>query len=352
MGEVTYVMAPKRIEPKPGGKQFNPFWSQFIVVKDDTEKIGASITFGEEEDKVGVGDEIKVKGKIDEYPDKNGVMQKKLVGKIIKEEVESEEGTKVTDTVDKVTEKTIKNREQVEKRNRREKAIEVASNLMVADKLKSSKELFTFAEIVVKYIYNGYKGGIKEEEEEEKIGEAEGKTELEVIIKPNEILKTLKEKANLQTWKEVLYYATLADICPVEATEEDIQKTLTGDNKLIQKVIDKKKYRDKEEERERLEKETAKIEKEEKIKAKEVEIDEYLDEISTKAKGIGLGTWKEIIYFAVKSDVFQPGVDVSEAKERLFQHIELYNALLEAIEVSKDVMENVQEEGYSDEIPF
>ena len=77
-----------------------------------------------------------------------------------------------------------------------------------------------------------------------------------------------------------------------------------------------------------------------------------MEEISTKAKGIGLKTWKEIIYFAVQHDVFQPGIDVNEAKDRLFQHVELYNALLEAIEISKDVIENVQGREYTDEIPF
>lgn len=358
-GEVTFAKDPLNFKSKPEDKKQYDFWSQWIFLRDDTESMGVSLSMGKEEDKVEQGDKIKVRGRIDEWTDRDGVLQKKLMGKIVKAEVKEEE-TKVTNVekktlVEALTEDEIIEQRQIEKRNHREKAVEIASNLMVANKLKTSKELFTFAEILVRYVYNGYKGEIKEEEEEEeekKIEKAEEKTKLEVIITPDKILKILEEKANLQTWKEVLYYATLADICPVESTVEDIQKILTDNNKLIQKVLDEKKYKDKEKEKERLEKEEAKAEKEGKIKAQEIEIDEYLKEISIKAKGIGLKTWKEIIYFAVKSDVFQPGIDVSEAKERLFQHTELYNTLLEAIEVSKDVMENVKKGGPTDEIPF
>ncbi|GAJ21247.1 unnamed protein product, partial [marine sediment metagenome] len=111
--------------------------------------------------------------------------------------------------------------------------------LVVANKLEGIKRLFSFAEKIVKYIYGGYKGG-PEETEIGKIGE---KGKLEVRTTPDEVLKALSKGANLQTWKEVLQYATLANICPVETTEGDIQRILTSNNKLIQRVIDTKKYR-------------------------------------------------------------------------------------------------------------
>lgn len=362
-GEITFAKDPMNFKSKPEDKKQYDFWSQWLFVKDETESMGVSITMGEEGDRVDQGDRIKVKGKIDEYTDRDGIMQKKLMGKIVKpkEEIkagaeEKKQETKVTKVakktlVEALTEDEIKGREQIEKRNIRVKATEISSKLVVANKLEGIKRLFSFAEKIVKYIYGNYKGG-PEEEEGKKIEKVEEKGKLEVKVTPGEVLKALNKGANFQTWKEVLYYATLADICPVETTEGDIQKILTGDRKLIQRVIDTKKYRVKEEEKERVEEEKAKAEKKVKDKGKEVEVDEYLEEISTKAKGIGLKTWKEVIYFAVQHDVFQPGIDVNEAKDRLFQHVELYNALLEAIEISKDVEENVQGREYTDEIPF
>lgn len=360
-GEVTFAKDPLNFKSKPEDKKQYDFWSQWLFVRDETESMGVSITIGKEEDRVNQGDKIKVKGKIDEYTDRDGVLQKKLMGKIVKpkEEVkaevkEKEQETKVKDVtkktlVEALTADEVKERREIEKRGIRVKATEVSSKLVVANKLESIKKLFSFAETIVRYIYSGYREELEKKTEVEKIGKKE---KLEARITPDEILKVLNKGVNLQTWKEVLRYATLANICPVESTEEDIQKILAGDNKLIQKVIDTKKYRVKEEERERLEEIRAKAEKEGKDKEKEVEVDEYLKEIFIKAKGVGLGTWKEIIYFAVKSDIFQPGIDVSEAKDRLFQHAELYNALSQAIEVRKDVMENVQREEPTDEIPF
>lgn len=356
-GKVVFTKPAKHVISPEGAERKYDFWSQFVLIEDNTGSMAANITFGDENDKLKNGDKVKLKGIIRKYTDEDSEEEKIILNKakIVKpEEVETEaeekkQETKVTNVVNKtlvraLTEDEVKERREVEKRNIRVKATEISSKLVVANKLEGIKRLFSFAEKIVKYVYGNYKGG-PEEEEEKKIEKVEEKEKLEVKVTPGEILKALNKGANFQTWKEVLYYATLADICPVETTEEDIQKILTGDNKLIQKVIDTKKNRIKEEEK-------AKAEKEGKDKGKEVEVDEYLKEIFTKAKEIGLGTWKEIIYFAVKSDIFQPGIDVSEAKDRLFQHTELYNALLEAIEVSKDVKENVQKEGYSDEIPF
>jgi len=372
-GKVVFTKPAKHVISPEGAERKYDFWSQFVLIEDDTGSMAANITFGDENSKLKNEDKVKLKGIIRKYIDEDSKEEKIILNKakIVKpEEVKIEAKVEVKETkVTEVKSKTpvevpvtdeIKEQGQVEKRSIRTKAIEISSNLVTTGKFACEK-LFSFAERIVKYIYEGYKGDPKKnvEELEEKtgvekteIGKVREKEKLEVKVTPGEVLKALNKGGNFQTWKEVLYYATLADICPVESTEGDIQMILTDDNKLIQKVIDTKKYKVKEEEKERLEKEEAKAEKKVKDKEEEVEVDEYLKEISTKAKGIGLKTWKEIIYFAVKSDVFQPGIDVSEAKDRLFQHVELYNALLEAIEVSEDVKKNVQEEGYSNDIPF
>ncbi len=357
-GEVTFAKDPMNWKSKPEDKKQYDFWTQWLFVRDDTESMGVSISIGKEEDKIEQGEKIKVKGRVDEWTDKNGVLQKKLMGKIVKpkEEVKTEEKeTKVTSVPNKTLAKVptvdeVKEWEQIEKRDRREKAIEISSNLVIAGKFASEK-ISSFAEKIVRYIYSGYKEGLKEKEEE-KIGKVEERKKLEDRITPNEILKILSKEANLQTWKEVLYYATLANICPVESIEEDIQKILTDNSKLIQKVIDTKKNRVKEEEEIKERGKRAKAEKEGEDKEKKAEVEEYLSSLLEKAKEVGLKTWKEVIYFAVKSDIFQPGIDISEAKDRLFQHAELHNALLQAIEISKDVRENVQGEEPTDEIPF
>lgn len=358
-GEVTFAKDPMNWKSKPEDKKQYDFWTQWLFVRDDTESMGVSISIGKEEDKIEQGDEVRIRGKIDEWTDKDGVLQKKLMGKIVKpkEEVKAEvKETKVTEVVKKtpvevLTTDEIKERGQIEKRDIRVKATEISSKLVVANKLESVKKLFSFAETIVKYIYGNFKT-IEEPEKKEEVRKIGKREKLEVRVTPDEILKILSKEVNLQTWREVLRYATLANVCPVETTEEDIQRILTDNNKLIQKVIDTKRYRDKGEEEERLKKEKAKAEKEEKSKEKEAEVDEYLSSLLEKAKEVGLKTWKEVIYFAVKSDIFQPGTDISEAKDRLFQHAELYNALLQAIEVSKDVRENVQREKPTDDIPF
>ncbi|MBA7576009.1 hypothetical protein ES708_17846 [subsurface metagenome] len=248
-GEVTFAKDPMNFKSKPEDKKQYDFWSQWIFLRDETESMGVSLSMGEEGDRVNQGDRVKVRGKVDEYSDRDGITQKKLMGKIVKPKEEVKTGvkeTKVTEVVKKtpvevLTTDEIKERGQIEKRDIRVKATEISSKLVVANKLEGVKELFSFAEKIVRFIYYGYgeesKGNVEKPEGVEKIGKKE---KLEARVTPDEILKTLSKEVNLQTWKEILHCATLANICPVEATEEDIQRILTDNSKLIQKVINTK----------------------------------------------------------------------------------------------------------------
>jgi len=263
-GEVTYVLAPNHIEPKPGGKQFNAFWSQFIVLADNTDKIGVSLTFGDEEDQVKKGDRIKVKGKIDEYEDRDGVLQKKLVGREVKDKVEKPK----------------------EQNNKEAKTTEVP------DSQKSVK--------------------IKEEELRIKV--------LEIAIKVIE--KKIEVKKLLSTANVLLN-----NVLGIEVEEEEkgnISKLKT-DNKGKTKKEDTK---DK--------------------------IGEHLMPILSEGKKVDLDDWDKIIFFAVESGVFSPGISVKEAKEKLYKDVDCYNALLNEIKTKKEIIDSIPKDDadYSQDIPF
>jgi len=76
-GKVTYEKAPRHIEGD-NDKGHYDFYSQFVVIDDGTGKIGCNVTFGKEEYKLEKGVIARVKGKLEEYKDKNGEMQKSL----------------------------------------------------------------------------------------------------------------------------------------------------------------------------------------------------------------------------------------------------------------------------------
>jgi len=263
-GEVTYALSPNHIEPKPGGKQFNAFWSQFVVLADDTDKIGVSLTFGDEGDQVKKGDRIKVKGKIDEYEDRDGVLQKKLVGKEVKEKVEKPK----------------------EQNNKEAKTTEVL------DSQKSVK--------------------IKEEELRIKV--------LEIAIK---VIEKKIEVEKLLSTANVLLNNVLG--IEVEEKREGNISKLKTDNKGKTKKGDTK---DK--------------------------IGEHLMPILSEGKKVDLDDWEKIIFFAVESGVFSPGISVKEAKEKLYKDIDCYNALLNEIKTKKEIIDSIPKDDadYSQDIPF
>ena len=81
-GAVTWSNKPKNITGTSNGKDYS-FWSQFIVVEDNTGKIGVSITVEEDQRSVTKGDEVTVeKAELKEYTNNDGDKCLKLQGKL------------------------------------------------------------------------------------------------------------------------------------------------------------------------------------------------------------------------------------------------------------------------------
>ena len=63
-------------EPNSNDFEGEIVWSQFVVVKDDTDEIGCWLKLGSKEDKVAKGTSIKIKGKLGkEYKTSRGKWQ-------------------------------------------------------------------------------------------------------------------------------------------------------------------------------------------------------------------------------------------------------------------------------------
>ena len=193
-GEVTYAMMPRNVTGD-NEKGHYDFWSQFVVIDDGTGKIGCSVSIEKEEYKLKKGVVARVKGKLEEYKNKNGEMVRKLKGKLIA----ISKGDRVTDVQQEVAEEYFEKKAKEEKpperdygeyqaeekdkeesvkplqikvkekdnvweakdlRIARECAVKAVTEL-VANKIMESKEFFNFADTIVKYIYNGNGNGKK-----------------------------------------------------------------------------------------------------------------------------------------------------------------------------------------------
>jgi len=76
-GKVTYEKAPRHIEGDNERGHYD-FYSQFVVIDDGTGKIGCNVSIEKEAYRLEKGVMARVKGKLEEYKDKNGEMQKSL----------------------------------------------------------------------------------------------------------------------------------------------------------------------------------------------------------------------------------------------------------------------------------
>ena len=171
-GEVVYSDPPenkKGISEKTN-KPYD-FWSQWIVIQDDTGKMGCSVTIEKEEYKLEKGVVARVKGKLKEWKGK-----RKIEGKLVaiskgdrvvdvqQERAEEyfEEKAKEEKKGEKVIPVKVKVEESVweakDLRIARECAVKAVTELAVA-KLIEGKEFFPFANTIVKYIYNGKVNG-------------------------------------------------------------------------------------------------------------------------------------------------------------------------------------------------
>ncbi|GAI82996.1 unnamed protein product, partial [marine sediment metagenome] len=148
-GTVTYTNDPKNWTGESKGRKYN-FWGQFIALEDDTGSIGCSITFKKEENALEEGDVTKIRGKLEEYTDNDGEVQKKLSGRVVKNKEEKKEATGVEKDNNGNNGKGNKNLYIA-----RECAIKAAVELIATKKIKY-EELFPRAEEIVKYIYEGY----------------------------------------------------------------------------------------------------------------------------------------------------------------------------------------------------
>ena len=180
-GEVTYTMAPRFVEGD-NDKGHYEFYSQFVVIEDETGKIGCSITIEKEEYKLEKGIVARVKGKLEEYKDKKGQMVKKIQGKLVaiskgdrvvdvqqeraeeyfEKKAKEEKSKEVIVKEEKVIPVKAKVEESVweakDLRIARECAVKAVTELACA-KLIEGKEFFPFANTIVKYIYNGKVNG-------------------------------------------------------------------------------------------------------------------------------------------------------------------------------------------------
>ena len=178
-GEVTYAMTPRNVTGD-NEKGHYDFWSQFVVIDDGTGKIGCSVSIEKEEYKLRKEVVARVKGKLEEYKNKDGEIVRKIKGKLIA----ISRGDKVTDVQQEVAEEYFEEKAAAEKemavekevakeffednakkppvdkweakdlRIARECAIKAVTEL-VANKIMESKDFFVFANTIVKYIYNG-----------------------------------------------------------------------------------------------------------------------------------------------------------------------------------------------------
>jgi len=247
-GEVTYVLAPNHIEPKPGGKQFNAFWSQFVVLADNTDKIGVSLTFGDEEDQVKKGDRIKVKGKIDEYEDRDGVLQKKLVGREVKDKVVTKEHKNNAKKEIKDELNSVKKDNENKMEELRIKAIELA--IKAIEKNIEIKKLLSVAKVLLGNI-RGFEVEKKEEKtitktepnkvKEEKKKEEVKKDKIEDYLVP---IVTEGKKVDLDDWEKIIFFAVENGIfspgISIDEAKEKLYKEIDCYNALLNEIKVKK----------------------------------------------------------------------------------------------------------------
>jgi len=177
-GKVNYVKSPRHLEGN-NQKGHYSFWSQFVVIEDDTGKIGCNINLTDEKFQLKKEDVVKVKGKVDEYEDKNGEKQKILRASLltknqffdkksneIETSVESQPYAfnelekkdpmykKPSNLPERGHSQTDNIWEKKDLRIARECAVKAVTDL-VCNKIMDSKHFFSFADTIVKYIYNG-----------------------------------------------------------------------------------------------------------------------------------------------------------------------------------------------------
>ena len=151
-GEVATALDPKNWIGDSKGRHYN-FWSQFVVLEDETDSISCSVTIKNEEDTLFEGDQVTIKGKLEEYEDRDRNMQRKISGRVkrTREEKTREEKKEATGS-----EKANNGKEDKDLHIARMCALKGAIEMIIADKIKPER-LIAFSENLVLYIYGGPK---------------------------------------------------------------------------------------------------------------------------------------------------------------------------------------------------
>ncbi|MBA7575704.1 hypothetical protein ES708_17540 [subsurface metagenome] len=212
-GEVTYANDPRNFKGDSKGRHYD-FWSQYIAVEDETDSIGCNITIKNEEAALFEGDQVTIKGKLTEFEDKDGNMQRKLNGRIkrTREEKAREEenrgekieATEVTGEKKETTGGGKKTNNGGKKTNNggkktnnggknelhivRECAIKAVTELAKISpdktftiKVQTEKDFFAFSDKIVKYIYKELEETAVKAKAEEEPSSARHKTRREPL---------------------------------------------------------------------------------------------------------------------------------------------------------------------------
>jgi len=174
-GDVIYTLEPKHWKGTTKKGRKYDFWNQFVVVEDDSGTVGCAVSI-REEDVINENDRVRVKGKLSEYKDKNGEIQRRLDGRIIKDKKE------------KTGEDNGKDSEDKNKMIAREVAVKAAVELIKAKEIKLDEE-FTHSEKIVDYIYGGCKKEVAVETKTEEPPDQEEKPSLAKHIVKEEKLE-------------------------------------------------------------------------------------------------------------------------------------------------------------------
>ena len=176
-GNIVYTDPPKHIVSPPDVKKPYDFWSQWIVIEDETGKLGCSVVLSDPKYKLEKGTIGRITGKLKEWEGKKSISGK-LVG--------ISKGNKTTDVQMEVAEEYFEEKakegatkgaiikeekaipvkakidnnvwEEKDLRIARECAVKSVTELAVA-KIITGKQFFPFANTIVKYIYNGKVNG-------------------------------------------------------------------------------------------------------------------------------------------------------------------------------------------------
>ena len=155
-GRITRVL-------KPRETQYG--WSQFIVIKDDTDDMGSNVNLENEEAKYQGGEYIKIKGKVSRYVSNNkpGIsLNGNVIDEIVKVDEDVAPAKQDTQPNAQPISQPVKSEKDMDKvwedkdlRIARSVAIKAVVELVVAKILTWDDSVYTTANTIVEYIWKG-----------------------------------------------------------------------------------------------------------------------------------------------------------------------------------------------------